>query len=174
MRQITKTLKDKEVLFVEVPKDAIGPTIGVERHTKEEILFFIHKENNMCGYTSLPPGNWQYICEASTATEEEAERVVEKAMFRNNYKDYYPHGKMAVDGISSFNTAKDSLQSLIKSVGIETENEYGEKPLHYDYDEMKDSGHYLIEIQDKRQKEIDLWQASQAKVWEKVIILINK
>lgn len=167
MKQLIHSLQDREILFIEVPKEA--NEFFLDEY--QDIYWKKNKRWVMCPKLIAPSysfdGYWEIIGELNSITEEQAAKLVDK---------YQINGIIYYDSYGNpwwLYTANESLQSLLKSLGIETVNPLGDKPLHYDYEEMHQSGHYLLELKEKRQKEIDLWQAAQAKVWEKVLILVK-
>ncbi len=72
---------------------------------------------------------------------------------------------------------EQSLKSLLEyfqSKGYVDRNPYGEKcPVHYDYEEMQESGHYLAEIETKMNVKIHQWQEAEDKV-KTFVVLIPK
>jgi hypothetical protein len=79
------------------------------------------KKDFYCGdEIPLEPGQWEYICTSKDATEEQAQDIVECTMPKvrgtkvqiASYKNYEAE-------FSSFSGALPSLQSLLKSKGLE-------------------------------------------------------
>lgn len=89
---------------------------------------------------NLPPGNWQILCTLKECAEIDAEKIVEtihveyppgpgndfQGDWSINYADYENPGEFAGWGgdAGSFNKAIDSLRSLIRVKGLDTEKNY--------------------------------------------------
>ena len=91
MKQLIHSLPDRDIMFIEVSKDS-----------------YIQKSD-------IPYGNWQLIGSLDSITEEQAAKAVEKLTF--HYFKNYEIKEQFHEVV--FDTALESLQSLIKSVGIE-------------------------------------------------------
>lgn len=132
MKQLIHSLPDRDIMFIEVSKDS-----------------YIQKSD-------IPYGNWQLIGSLDSITEEQAAMVVEEKIVIENafkkprYMDYVNRP------LYSFDTAIESLQSLIKSAGIDLVNPLGVKP---------DKEHFGMCYTLKQ------WESVQSKVWEKILIL---
>ncbi len=160
MKQLTKTIGDKEVIFIEVPKDAKYFEYFSYINVQDELGY---KSNNGHHYQLLPHGKMQLIGSLDSITEEEAAKVVDniKRASSVSYPDYDRETS------TDFNNALSSLRSLIKSLGIETVNPLGKRP------HMKEDKYTCMPFA-FYQYQLNKWELAQSKVWEKVIILINK
>jgi len=74
----------------------------------------------------LPPGHWQIICLSRECSEEVAEEIVERYYLENisisdarNQFDYYVNYE---DKVSPFTNPLESLRSLLRSKGLNTQN----------------------------------------------------
>lgn len=102
-----------------IPDDA-NPYILDSANGKEQGLFWKQPGNASPPWIVLPPGQWEFICTSKDATEEQAGMIVECTMPKVrgakvqivSYKNY--EGEF-----SSFSGALPSLQSLLKSKGLE-------------------------------------------------------
>lgn len=122
MKQLT--LNNKNFLFVEVPNvDNYFSIEYHENHLDKYLHFISDYYRGLPNYDSidLPPGNWSGQIKASEVSEEQAAAVVYcvphivNTVFEQEvYKDYCNNG-------SWFDTSTESLYSLIRSIGMETE-----------------------------------------------------
>lgn len=114
-------------LFVEVPKDAHSVVVYPEHTEMEEagLLSFTANQTDERSkfYNSdllygidLPSGNWQIVSKLSELTEEQAREIVETAK-PTYFKDYCIATRF-------YSSPTQSLDSLIRSLGGDTNNEY--------------------------------------------------
>lgn len=85
----------------------------------------------LTGGIPLPPGNYSFLFCSLNCTEEQAASVVEsEELFINGRSQgvlhavYYNNGKVLADVCEWYNSAKDSLQSLLRSKGLNPELNY--------------------------------------------------
>lgn len=162
MRQLTKELKDIDVLFFEMPKDAADYYLDEDFGDLVFNKGYIHVEL----WRPHKIKDYEIIGEYPL-TEEQAAKVVE-----NDGYDFEHGGNV-------FDTSLQTLESLIKSVGILTANPikepdiitYYNPQIKSDYNPMGYSGE--LKISDYR-KDLALWQEAQANVWQKILIVIRK
>ena len=111
------TINGREFLFVEVPEDAHNFEID------EDGWFFYSLDYSIFGDAiKLPSGSYRILCKASEAGEEESKEVVEKVSGWSK-ELFYGYGAKCSDYRdivdSAFDTATESLHSLILSLGME-------------------------------------------------------
>jgi len=124
MKQITHTIDNKEYIFVEVPKDAYGFYLNYEPSIGKPSINIRYKKRGNNGSTYF--GNeFNYpidiISTLSNISEEDAIKLVEKVIWMNkNRKDIKYHSYLDDEYMLGINysTAKESLQSLITSLGL--------------------------------------------------------
>jgi hypothetical protein len=108
---------------VQLPEDA--KNIRVEKYGEIPYLDYNYSVQEgrrfkaLSGLVELPPGSWQILCTLKECTEEQAAQIVEGK--RNAYIDY----EREFNGIKlRVFTAIESLHSLMRSKGLDTENNY--------------------------------------------------
>ncbi len=118
------TINGREFLFVEVPEDATDfSIIGCISGQSTCMLYFDrhYGHDGLCEKV-LPPGSYRILCKASEAGEEESKEVVEKVSGWSK-ELFYGYGAKCSDYRdivdSAFDTATESLHSLILSLGME-------------------------------------------------------
>jgi hypothetical protein len=67
----------------------------------------------------IPPGQWEFICTSKDATNEEARMIVDQQAGGGKYKNYTVSGSLAKYGTYLFYAPIESLESLLKSKGLE-------------------------------------------------------
>lgn len=113
------------VWAVQIPKGANGFTMS-----KEFNALTYYAENpsfESIRTVNLPPGQWEFICTSKDATEEQAASVIERlADYQDkklgalpSYLNYAYSKKDDWYGCFPFPTAVLSLESLLKSKGLE-------------------------------------------------------
>lgn len=176
MRQLTKELKDIDVLFFEMPKDAadyyLDEDFGDLVYNKGYIHVELWRPHKIKDYE---------IIGEDPLTEEQAARVVPGRRrengkivpgIPNEWDSYIESEGFSSNGNICFrNTAIESVASLIKSLGILTENPF-KVPIYPRY--QLNSINLDIEIMNNYKEELKRWQEAQANVWEKVLIVIRK
>jgi len=132
MKQITHTIDNKEYIFVEVPKDAYVFYLNYEPSIGKPAINIRYKKRGNNGSTYF--GNeFNYpidiISTLSNISEEDAENLVEfveankfEKYSTPHYYDYTNTNKWEYTDsgtiIYGYRTAKESLQSLITSLGL--------------------------------------------------------
>lgn len=121
-------------IFVEVPDNAYDFELNEDDFTKV-VLF---KTQNNIDSVEIPKISFQIISTTNDITEEQCESIVEKytnyetereQLLDGMYEDYLQKGNYWVHDSSgiklwAFKTAKESLQSLIQSVGLDLKLNY--------------------------------------------------
>lgn len=102
------------------------PAESSDHFTRHNFLYW-DAEKNTYDSASLPPGQWEFICTSSGASEEQADKIVEKDYFfdiedadlvgdeyesEQCWKNYH-------DGPMHSWTALASLKTLLSSKGLE-------------------------------------------------------
>lgn len=163
LKMLIKTLNDKTIGIVVIPdgvSDLCLPKVGISD------LYF-HKEGEYLeedSYISvaIEQGNWQILSLHSEMTEEKARMIMPSITFPNEtlYLDYTIE---TADFPWSLETALESYQSCIKSLGYVTENPYGKEPKHKECtcsDCLQDNEIHIEE-----------WEEAQEQVVELVILI---
>ena len=122
------THNGREFLFVEVPEDAHSFELHELTNNPSTNIVLDYWISNRrsdfarTGETYLPPGSYRILCKASEAGEEQARQIVEKVSGWSK-ELFYGYGVKCSDYRdivdSAFDTATESLHSLILSLGME-------------------------------------------------------
>lgn len=179
MKQLTKTIGDKEVIFQEVPKDSFDYEIigvGIKPNALTDLWFHRRASKNESICLS-PYENLQdkiQLIVLDSITEEQAAKVVESKFNGKIWRDYTRLSHNGCEGAKVFNlkSALESFTTLLKSLGIETVNPLGRRPFYPRY--QLNSVNQDMQIMDDYKTSLKEWQAAQSQLWEKVIILTNK
>jgi hypothetical protein len=109
-------LTDK-AFAIPMPKDAESCELRGARPGRQFQLLSFYGEGEA---VELPTGEYKILVfNSSTATEEQAKKVVEEYVLRGNIRfTDYTHEYMWCS------TAKDSLESLLRSKGLDEKNNY--------------------------------------------------
>lgn len=120
-----------EIGIVPLPKtDTINFRVKRSQNGLGECLFCNSGTMNNLNYWRLPPGSYTFLCASLSATEEQARGIVDWYA-DEDYSDYDSYGEIIkfnvytdyVDG-DQFKTALESLQSLLKSLGLDPSLNY--------------------------------------------------
>jgi hypothetical protein len=123
-------LNEQALYAIEVPEDA-QPYILNACNNKGQGLFYKQPGNPSPPWIDLPPGNYSFLFCSLNCTEEQAASVVESEELFINGKSqgvlhavYYNNGKILADVCEWYNSAKNSLQSLLKSKNLDPNKNY--------------------------------------------------
>ena len=129
-------------LFISIFKGATNFSIIKDNHFGNRIYYDNNKDDESfefnCKYVEIPNNQYKIISTTNDITEEQCESIVEKytnyetereQLLDGMYEDYLQKGNYWVHDSSgiklwAFKTAKESLQSLIQSVGLDLKLNY--------------------------------------------------
>jgi len=157
MRQAQKELTDKIVMVQEVHEGAydfkiINPLVrySVDWGTDYE---------EICKY--------EFISTHKEMTEDKVKMVVEEWPKDSGYYIDYDDEDIAVK-----DTALESYSSLLKSMGINTVNPFGERPSYPRY--LTNSVNVDLKIMNDYKSDLAQWEAAEKELWRNFVLLINK
>lgn len=112
---------------VEVPEDATDFTVDME--DDESVLYYFEGDNVDSTVLLLPEGNWQFLFTTKGMTEDQASSVVAHCKgygYRNYECADYDGGSSPFDVWAAYHlkTGIESLHSLLRSQGLDTEKNY--------------------------------------------------
>lgn len=160
----------KDILVIEVPSDAHS----FEKQTNpveggEHICFLRGIPDYDCCYTeNIPDGNWQILSLHSEMTEEKAKLIMPKIFLHTLEKDVYHNYPDKEDYLTS---AVESYQSLVKSIGLVTENPFaisGREPIEGDFTKNATDHQYALGIYVWRHKK---WHEAQKQVKNYLVLI---
>lgn len=114
-KELTIQITDKH-WAVEVPDDA--EEFSIDMDEEESTLYYFNGANIDSTAICLPEGSWQFLFTTKEATEEDARKIVTELPVENRYENY--NGDYPV----WWHTAKESIRSLLKSKGCDTNKNY--------------------------------------------------
>lgn len=85
---------------------------------------FSYQVNDLWSYIKLPEGSYTFLFASLSATEEQAREVVEECMDVSDSEDAAYLFKNYGDGNYNYFTALESLQSLLRSLGLDPSRNY--------------------------------------------------
>lgn len=119
-----------EVGIVPLP-NTVTNDLRVKRSQNDmgECLFWNNGTKNNLNYRRLPPGSYTFLFCSNNVTEEECKEMIKPVKgygYRNYEKEDYNGGHSPFDVWSAyhFKTALESLQSLLRSLGLDPSRNY--------------------------------------------------
>jgi len=178
MKQQSFKIGNKEYLVLDIPKE----TMDIELDYDNNILLYNHLSfnENECGYYDLPSGQWSIIGTIPGITEDEAAKIVEyiehPPIYQPNrlYRDYQINFEMP--DCCNYITALESLSSLMRSLGIYTENPFGSLPNEDDFVRYPlplcfDPNGEIKELYLRKKRIEREWQEAEDNLWQKIVLL---
>ena len=161
LTKIITTPKVQILVIGGLPEDASNPMIKLN-------ALFWGEDQRTSFVRNMPNGKWQPIGFLKDLSEDEAKKLVENITRQDNenrYKNYLKKYGLRDNWWSiSFNTAKESLLSLIESE-VKLKNKYGEFPDKYNTG-LSYGMEYIGKVQE--------WEAEQETVFTNSFIIIKK